>query len=359
MRVLLVKSRLSLLFRALPAVALSAFVVGYAFALHASGIRFICLLVVVGIYVVPALFPGVMALFGPLPALTADGVQSRRRLVPWSQIQMLWIEYLGRQRYLNVLTTAPSRRKPYRVRLLDGSLGPHELDTAVSTLSQGQVELSDRGPEDVWSGFEDDAALYQRRALRLWSTREVPTWAYIVVVPLLMFTLPDLLDRPQPWRQPWWPGVESAAVAPDPCDAIAADVARDLFASAPSQPSDDGADHRRCQIDGNKAEMIVDYYVFNPAFSSSNDEASHHMFLATTRTDNFDPEPVPGLGDEAWIAGNAQGTTTWIDRAQALLVARRANVVVEVLYRGESQPDATRAAVLATAQRALGAVEIS
>jgi hypothetical protein len=354
----LVRSRWQLLFPVLLAVAVPAAWIGYALALHASGIELIVFLVVVGYFAARAVLAAVVSLLGPSPELTADGIRLRRRLLPWSSVQMLWIEYFGRRRYLSALTTEPGRRRPHRIRLPAGSAGPDELNTAMRTLSHGTVELADRGPERESSAFDGDDGPGRRRSFRVGRATKLPVWAYILSPALVAIALPFVLDRPQPWRQPWWPGVEAAIVAPNPCDAISADVARDLFASATGQLTDDRGDHRSCRIAGGQAEMIVEYSVFNPAFGSSRDEATDHMNQARSRAGSFLPEPVPGLGDQAWIAGNPQGTTTLMDRGQALLVVRRANVVLEILYRGESEPGIARAAVLSTAQRAIGAAEI-
>jgi hypothetical protein len=267
---------------------------------------------------------------------------------------MLWIDYDGWRRHLTVLTADRGRTTRHRVHLPAGSPAFDELDAAVRTLSHGRLELADRAPDGGWSEFDDGPGRPFRAGRRV----SLPAWSYVVLLPLIAVCLPVVLDRPQPWRQPWWPGIQAAAAAPDPCDAISAEAARDLFAYATARPIIDRSSRRTCRIDGGQAELTVDYFVFNPVFGSGDDDAVEHLNEARSRTGKFRPEPVPGLGDQAWIAGNSPGTTTLIDRGQAMLVARRANVVLEIFYGGEREPEVARAAVLAAAQRAIGALRI-
>jgi hypothetical protein len=357
----LIRSRRRLLVTLLPAVVVPVAVIGYAVALHASTTWLLALAAWFVLMLALAAPGTLVALFGPSPVLTVDGVRVRRHpwhprlvLVPWSEPLMLWIEYFGRRPFLSVLPPDPGRNRPYRIFLSPPAATPTELADAVRTLSRGTVELSHRGPEPASSPFEDSDGPFRRRPYRVGRAAKTPIWVYALPIAALAVTLPLLVDRPQPWRQPWWPGINAAATAPDPCKAISADVSRDLFASATSHRTDGES----CRIEGNLAEMIVEYAVFNPAFGSGEEKAADRMDQAISRTGRFSTEPVPDLGDEAWIAGNPQGTTTLIDRGQALLAARRANVEVEILYRGESEPDVVRAAVLDTARRAIAAVEI-
>ncbi|GAA1824191.1 hypothetical protein GCM10009682_50570 [Luedemannella flava] len=354
----LVSSRWPLLFAALLAIVVPVAWIGYALALHGSGFLLAALVVLLGLPVLPALVGGATLLFSPLPELTVDGIRVRRRLVPWSAIDVVWLEYFGRRLHLSVLTTDPDRKRPYRVPLTAGSPEPAALADAIRTLSHGAVELSDRGPQREASAF-DEGGPRRRRSLRLGRETKAPAWRYIVWPVALVLAVPLFLDRPQAWRQPWWPGVTAAAVVPDACAAVSAEVARDLFASATGQHFADSGDHSACRIDGNQAYLAVDISAFSPAFSSGADAAVARMNEARSRTDRFRPEPVSGLGDAAWIAGNPQGTSTGIDRAQVLLVVRRANVVIEIIYRGESEPATARAAVVDTARRALAAAEIA
>jgi hypothetical protein len=358
------RSRPRLLVSALLSLTFPAAVIGYAVALHASGTRLLALAAWFGLMTALSAPGLVVALFGPSPVLTVDGLRVRRHpwrprlvLVPWSETLMLWIEYFGRRAFLSVLPPDPSRNRPYRIFLSPPSASPTELADAIRTLSRGTVELSHRPPDRTSSPFDDGDRPFRRRTYRTGRAAKTPIWVYASLAAVLAVTVPFLMDRPQPWRQPWWPGVNAAAVAPDPCHAISADVSRDLFASAAGRSTVDRGDHRACRIEGNLAEMVVEYSVFNPAFGSAEEAAADHMDQAVYRTGRFSPEPVRELGDEAWIAGNPQGTTTLIDRGQALAVVRRANVVLEVIYRGESEPDVARAAVLDTARRGIAAVE--
>jgi hypothetical protein len=96
----------------------------------------------------------------------------------------------------------------------------------------------------------------------------------------------------------------------------------------------------------------------------------HHAYFGRSADDAHDsvetlsaslggmPARVRDLGDEAWLVSNPQGTTTMIDRSVARLVARRANVVLVILYGGEQQPDTAQAAVIGAARATLAALPV-
>jgi hypothetical protein len=305
----------------------------------------------------------VVRLTGPPPALTTEGIRLRTRSwhkrlvdVSWSRATMMWIDYIGRQPVLNVVPSgrigrrAPRPDAPIRpyVIPLPPRVRPDTVRDAVRTLSDGSADVLDRG-------FDDDGGARIARGRRRRET-PMPWWQvilrYAIWLLVVVIGLPLLLSGPPPWNQPWWPGTTVAIRLPDPCRAVTGAEGTQVSGLPGTSSSDSSS--RVCRIVADTSELTVTYRVHHTLFGSSVAAAAEDADDAAWRSDVEDR--LDGVGDEAWIGAASYGTRR--GGAGMHVVARRANVVVEVRYASRDDPEKVRTLVTGTARAALAAVRL-
>jgi hypothetical protein len=267
----------------------------------------------------------IATLIAPAPVLAPDGLHVRASafaprltVLPWSEITRVWVTYFGRRRHLAVL--AARREKPYFVPV---------STVAFRWLSGGAVTLAD-GPPTWPIGWDPDTSRRPAAArIRYGRERPVPfavytTWFAATVQLILIF--PWAIGVQQPWNQPWWPGVAVATSAPDPCTAVSPATRRQLSVGTGGAELGRGHDVQ-CTFADLYGALAVRYHVANALYGSSAAKAKDIAAAALVPTASND---VPGLGDEARISASD---------SEAHLVIRRANVVVELLYKGGNARD--------------------
>jgi len=332
---------------------------GYVFVLGAAQLRPVRFALAAGLTVLLValrLGPTRRALWGPHPALTAEGIRLRTGLfrdrtpLPWPQVHLVWIDtYLGNRN----LAVLPRGEGVHKVRYLPLPADPAStdgLDEALRRLSGGEVSLAEHGPEDDGFGLPRGARI--RPQLRRPPARTVPAKRLLILVPVLLLVLPVLLALPEPWNQPWWPGGHRALRAPDPCAALSP---RDLLSTAPTRVTADSGGQRECTAGEDGDKIVVGYTVFTALVGSSVQKASDAFHAV---------EPVGdierlNLSDECWIAGKAPGSNAIYMGPSVLLTCRSGNVVVQVSYTGLADPSAVRPAVVAIGTRAVRAIRFS
>ena len=102
------------------------------------------------------------------------------------------------------------------------------------------------------------------------------------------------------------------------------------------------------------SELTVTYRVHHTLFGSSVSSAAEDADTAAWQADLEDR--LDGVGDEAWIGAASYGTRR--GGAGMHVVARRANVVVEVRYASRDDQERVRTLVTGTARAALAAVDV-
>jgi hypothetical protein len=325
--------------------------------------------VLLAVMVVPALlFAGllirgaVVRLTARPPALTTEGLLLRTRPwrkrlveVSWARATMMWIDYVGRQPMLNVVPSGRIGRRaprpdapirPYRIPL-PPKVRPDTVRDAVRTLSDETADILDRGLDHDGPGI----ARGRRR-------RETPApwWhvavRYLVWLLVMGLGLPLLLSGPPPWNQPWWPGTDVAIGLPDPCKAITGGEGTEVSGLPGTSTSDSTSS--TCRVVAGSSELTVTYRVHHSFFGSSVNAAAEDADDAAWQAGS--DEKLPGIGDEAWIGEAAYGNRR--GGAGRHVVARRANVVVEVRYASRDDPAKVRNLVTGTAGRALDRLRI-
>lgn len=179
-------------------------VVAYAVALGARQPLLFAVIVVFGLSGVIGLVALLTTFTAPAAELTADGPRVRAEAVSpgltdlaWSDVRAAWIAYYGSQRCLSLL--AGARERAYVTPIPVGTIDAAAVAAAVHELSGGRVTVSDTPPPRPQTGSP---------AFRLGGygrARKTSSAALLLWVAVLA-TLPWLLDTPQPWQQPWWPG---------------------------------------------------------------------------------------------------------------------------------------------------------
>jgi hypothetical protein len=302
-------------------------------------------------------------LTGPPPALTTEGIRLRTRSwhkrlvdVSWARATMMWIDYSGRQPMLNVVPTGRIGRRaprpdapirPYRI-ALPPKVRPDTIREAVRTLSDGSADVLDRG-------FDHDAGTQIAVGKRRRET-PMPWWQYAVRyavwLAIIVLGYPLLLSGPPPWNQPWWPGTNVAIRLPDPCKAITGGEGTEVSGLPGTSTSD--ASGAVCTVAAGTSELTVTYRLHHRFFGSSAAEAAEDADDAKFQADA--DEKLPGIGDEAWIGTAAYGNRR--GGAGLHVVARKANVVVEVRYASRDDTAKVRTLVTETARKALSQVAI-
>jgi hypothetical protein len=161
----------------------------------------------------------------------------------------------------------------------------------------------------------------------------------LVVVPALF------LDRP--WHRWWWPGVEAASAAPDPC-AIPAAVLAPVMPAPRVGPSARSrnfvVDARDCAFEQDgRVRISVRYEAF---FFSPGNAAGYVRKFSSGRA-----RPLPEVGPEALAL---------FEESRATVRARRGNVYIEVRYTASDElpPDRVRDLVTPVARAAYDAVDL-
>jgi hypothetical protein len=302
-------------------------------------------------------------LAAPPPALTTEGIRLRTRSwqkrltdIPWARATMMWIDYAGRQPVLNVVPSgrvgrrAPRPDAPVRPFLiaLPPKVRPDFVRDAVRTLSGGAADILDRG-------FDSHGGTHIVRGRRHRET-PMPWWQVAVrnaiLLVVILLGLPLLLSGPPPWNQPWWPGTNVAIRLPDPCKAIVGGEGTEVSGLPGTSTSD--AASRVCEVVAGASQLTVTYRVHHTFFGSSVGAAAEDADNAAWQADS--EERLAGVGDEAWIGAAAYGSRR--GGAGMHVVARRANVVVEVRYASRDDPAKVRTLVTGTARRAVDRVQI-
>lgn len=335
----------------------------YAFALGAAKLRPVLFLVMGGLAVlaVPVgLASTWLAVTGPTPALTAEGIWlqtgrfRRVALLPWSHVHLVWVDTYRGSRNLGVL---PRSQRSHRVSYLPlpgGRNGTEGLGELIRTLSGGEVDLADHGPEDDWVGIPRGFRMgpqYRRRP----PLRTVPARRIVPSVLVLLLLLPAALALPEAWNQPWWPVGQRALEAPDPCAQLDPDLAAGIVGRSAARHTVTGTGgERSCAVDGNGATLTVTYSVHTALLGSSVRKAKDYVQIAVAAAQ------MDRLASDAdvWIADYAGFTpdSSLVYGMPPVLIGRRANVVVEITYTGESGPDVVRPAVIAIGTRAIAAI---
>jgi len=195
-----------------------------------------------------------------------------------------------------------------------------------------------------------------RRALRF-RDRRVSPWRSVPVLALVVLVgVPFVLGVAPLWNQPWRPGVAAVSALPDACAVFSGDRAAALDVGGRQRTVDEPA-HDECEYDVPKGRLTV-ILERRHAYGKSGSAAAAARLddIADMVADATDR--IPGLGDEAVMAANPPGTTTLADRGVVHLVARRANVVLVILYGAEKEPGVAQDAVLGAARAALAGLDI-
>ncbi|GAA4247061.1 hypothetical protein [Dactylosporangium darangshiense] len=359
------------LLRLLLPLAVAAALIGYALVLGAEGARLVALIVIVAVVAAAPVIAGLIAALGHLTSAPArldrNGVHLRRRrrlvTVPWDEIPLIWLDDAGRR-----LCVSPDPRgasadawDPHgtrwtrRFRPLSApvprSVPPEHLRAAVATLSGGAVTLADRGPEAP--PLDDDPVA----ALRVYrSGRTRPVWSMITTAASAVVLVPLIAGVAVPWNQPWWPGVSTVDRLPDACQVFAGEYGTALGAT-PREHTEDGRLSQECVYAVPQGDLKVTMEARHAVLgSSSADARSRAKDLASQMRGQG--RRVDDVGEQAWLAGNPQGTTTLMDRAVVVLVAQRSNVVLVIQYGGERDPEAAQPAVLGAARSTLAALNV-
>ncbi|TYB46619.1 hypothetical protein [Actinomadura chibensis] len=177
----------------------------------------------------------------------------------------------------------------------------------------------------------------------------------------------------RPWLETWWPGVDEATELPRAC-AVADPATAARLLPAPGRPAARERDMRysessdcryrdaddrvlalqldldqRTNSSGGAAQIRDDYATALRIEADAARSRAAHPDEWTVTTGG-----VPGLGDEAWRSvsvGRSDG------EAEVRLVARRANVVVQVRYDAKRPADQAASEAAALARRALDRIE--
>jgi hypothetical protein len=216
-------------------------------------------------------------------------------------------------------------------------------------------------PFAVDAGF-DAGAERLRLALQGWRARETRLgsrrsrfWAVVaaaVVPPLAVLAAYD-----HPWKRDWWPGVRSVSATPDPCR-VDTTATVGAAAAAPGRPVRTGwREERGCRWKTRQNDLSVTYVRFRWTGNASGvDRARDDLGYDGVGPGGQPPEPLPGLGDEAYDYSYPLSTRRgW---AGAQVRVRRANMVVRVSYTGKGTVTQARDAARRTAATAAGRIEV-
>lgn len=368
----------------LPAAALLA----YGLVLGGAGGWFVAYCVLLAVVFARPVTVGLASLVaqvtGPAPGLTGDGVQMRlrswrRRLVtvPWPEITVMWFGYVGSRRYLMVTADPrgahadewdPRGRRfgrhaaPLMV-YVPPSVPEDEVRRAVAELSGGAVTMADRGPQQApesgeeWPVAEPAPGHGPYRPGPGFRDRRVPARRSVpVLAAIALIGVPLLLDVPPPWYQSWWPGVAAVRTLPDACAVVTGDQAAALDVGGRRRTVNRPA-HDECEYDVPKGDLTV-ILEREHGFATSGSAAAAGRLDELAGRLGGSPSRVAGIGDEAVMVANPPGTTTLIDRGVVRLVARRANVVLVVMYGAEKEPGVAQDAVHAAARAALAGLDV-
>jgi hypothetical protein len=338
-------------------VAFTTLILGYALVLHASPLWITIYLLAISVTAVIRLVVLIGALVSPPAELRAEGVRVRSSAfsmtlasLSWSEVSHAWITYVGGRRHLGIVTVR--RDRPYFLPAPERSAPRESIDSALRGLSGDRIALAD-GPPVFSGGWDPDTA--PRRAvpaLRFGRERPTARWVRYVVPVVLFLLLPVLARAQQPWNQPWWPGVESATSAPDPCAAVDATTRQRLALTGVMQQIG-GRTDTTCGLGGIEAAMTVRYRVAIAVLGSSRAAA---VKLADGAMSADGTQPVPGLGDAARISATRPDAGPGVPGV-AHLVARRANVVLEINYQGVDDPDLS-GLIVRVARQAIAALDV-
>jgi hypothetical protein len=226
---------------------------------------------------------------------------------------------------------------------------PDTVREAVRTLSDDTADVLDRG-------FGHDAGTQMAVGKRHRET-PMPWWQYAVRyavwLAIIVLGYPLLLSGPPPWNQPWWPGTNVAIRLPDPCKAITGGEGTEVSGLPGTATSD--ASSAVCTVAAGTSELTVTYRLHHRFFGSSvaaaAEDADDAAFQAGVK------DRLAGVGDWARIGAAAYGNRR--GGAGMHVVARRANVVVEVRYASRDDPEKVKTLVTETAKRALARVTVT
>lgn len=341
--------------------------IGYGFYVTPGGYGYVLLTLMVLFtlgYSAFVLRIAMVRLTGLPPALTNGGLRLRLKPwrmrvvdVSWARATMMWIDYAGRNAVLNLVPSGRIGRRaprpdapirPYRIPIPPG-MRPDGIRDAIRALSDGAADVLDRGLD-----YDSGPGFARRRGHR---ETPMPWWQVVVRYPVWALVIalgyPLLLAGPAPWNQPWWPGTNVAIRLPDPCKAVTGAEGTQVSGLPGTATSDSSS--AVCRIVAGTSDLTVTYRVHHTYFGSSvtaaADDASDAAFQAGVK------ERLGGVGDEARIGAAAYGNRR--GGAGMHVVARRANVVVEVRYASRDDAERVRTLVTETAKRALARVEVT
>jgi hypothetical protein len=346
--------------------AVPVVIAGYLVALGADRLRtipFWVLVAVIGTVVLANLAVIVRALAGPHPALTRAGVVAARRPwgrprpLPWDRVRLCWIDGRLGNRALVVLARGEHGSRLRYLPLWGAAPEPAAIDAAVRAFGDGRVLLLDRPPAAAALAALGGPEPGIRRAAGP-PLRRVPLWTMGAALLAAVLLAPLALGLPEPWNQPWWPGTHQAMRAPDPCAVPGAAARATLLGPADAAITRNHSGVTECVIRTDAASLTVRYSVHQRLFGSGTGKARAYLtdMRLDARVPHAAPEPVGELGGDATVLANPPGTTADQDRSMVVLLARRANVVVEIRYRGGADPVPARAAVLEVARSAVTAI---
>jgi hypothetical protein len=252
------------------------------------------------------------------------------------------------------------RDTPLRVHLPRKVVTPAQVRVAAEALSGGTVTVADHRPEPSGPRFDDAgvpiAPGVYRPARRLRPRLAGPGGRVALYVVAVLFVL---LNGPQPWNQPWWPGTDVATGMPDPCTVIEAGTARALVGAAPGRHTHTGDGAWECEFAEEPMTLRVAYYRFDDAIMGTNTEKAASFAASLMDEMPVTLRPLRDTGDEAWIAVDPDGTSVQHHWASAVVVARRANVVIGIGYRGTLDADTTRTLITEATRDAADALHVT
>lgn len=297
---------------------------------------------------------------GPHPALAPGGVRLPRSYrgpiaVAWSQIRLVWIETRYGSRSLAVLLRGDRLGKVRYLPLPEDPTSTDELGELIDSLSGGELQLAESGPEDDGIGLPRGSRVSPERQRRPpWRTP--PLRLLPVSLALLALVVPVVFALPPLWNQPWWPGGHRALSAPDPCTQLTRDVPADLFEGAGTgHITRNSQGFTTCTVTDGTTSVELTYSVHTATFGSSIQKAEKY---AETAVPAVTMQKLP-LGDTAWIAGKSPDDGMIYMGASQLLVARAGNVVVTLSYTGSGDPNVVRPALVTIGTRAVKAIQFS
>jgi hypothetical protein len=284
---------------------------------------------------------------------------SARVVLPWSQVAAIEVSpssWFGRVVGVRTRDARRAKALPAPTVGMFGSRRHFASDVA---------EFLRTVPDHVEVSGDGDAPAAGRRLVVLRTVGVAFFWVLLVLAVALGLLV---VWATQPWNSPRWPWAHEASITPQACAVVDAALVERLLAGAtdgqPESSPGPITDSTTCSWtspEDRSLTLVVARHQQSGRRSATGDAVSHIDISRRLRFDGAPYEAVSGVGDEAWSARTS--TTATQPRPGVGVLARRANVVVEVQYRFDGSgpaaaPEGHRADVVEVARSAIDAVEV-